>query len=231
MNITCTNCSKKLKISDKIRKGIEHLAPGRVLRLNCPKCREPITLDASCLTGTPKPKQRGATVGSAIRPPGPPDIGWLKDGVFEEEEVVEDIPQTLVLAKPGPQRDSIGQAVESIGYQITFASSEEDAMERLQFVNYASVIFHESFGDNDLRSSSFHQFMRDMPMHKRRFIFYILIGSDFSTLYDLEALAYSANLVVNDSEVPELLTILRKAIPSYEELFGSLMAEMSAYSG
>jgi len=68
-------------------------------------------------------------------------------------------------------------------------------------------------------------------MLKRRFIFYILIGPEFSTLYDLEALSNSANLVVNTQEIPELLTILRKAIPRYEDLFGSLMAELNAYSG
>jgi hypothetical protein len=100
----------------------------------------------------------------------------------------------------------------------------------MQFVNFASVILHSDFEAGDMEQSSFHQFMRDMHRSKRRFIFYILVGMEFATLYDLEALANSANLVVNDREIPELLTILRKAIPSYEELFGSLMAEISAYS-
>lgn len=229
MNITCSNCSKKLKISDKIEKGLKQLGPGRVLRLTCPRCKESIALDAGHLT-TAK-RQEVVIVGSHIKPPMPPDIEWLKDGLFEEEEVVEDIPQTLILAKPGEQRDMITKAVESIGYQATFAESGKDAMERLQFVNFASVILHENFEDAAIRSSSFHQFMREMTMQKRRFIFYILIGSQFSTLYDLEALSLSANLVVNSNEVPELLTILRKAIPRYEELFGSLMAEINASSG
>ena len=229
MKILCPNCSKTLKISEKIQKGLEQLGPGRVLRLSCPKCGKSIALDAGHL---PADSQRGEIiVGSTIKPPPPPNIQWLKDGVFEEEEVVEDIPQTLILAKPGAERDSISEAVENIGYQSTFANSGKEAMEKLQFTNYASVILHDNFENGGLRTSSFHQFMRDMAMQKRRFIFYILIGPEFSTLYDLEALAYSANLVVNTSEIPELLTIFRKAIPQYEELFGNLMAEISAYSG
>lgn len=229
MKILCPNCSKTLKISDKIQKSLAQLGPGRVLRLSCPKCRESIALDAGHL---PADSQQGEIiVGSTIKPPPPPNIQWLKDGVFEEEEVVEDIPQTLILAKPGAERDSISEAVENIGYQSTFANSGKEAMEKLRFTNYASVILHDNFEDGGLRTSSFHQFMRDMAMQKRRFIFYILIGPEFSTLYDLEALAYSANLVVNSSEIPELLTIFRKAIPQYEELFGNLMAEISAYSG
>ncbi len=229
MKILCPNCSKTLKISDKIQKGLERLGPGRVLRLSCPKCGESIALDAGHL---PADTGQGVIiVGSTIKPPPPPNIAWLKSGVFEEEEVVEDIPQTLILAKPGAERDSISEAVENIGYQSTFANSGKEAMEKLRFTNYASVILHDNFEDGGLRTSSFHQFMRDMAMQKRRFIFYILIGPEFSTLYDLEALAYSANLVVNSSEIPELLTIFRKAIPQYEELFGNLMAEISAYSG
>ncbi len=229
MKITCPNCSKTLKISDKIRKGLEQLGPGRVLRLNCPKCKESIALDASHL---PANNQQGeVVVGSTIKPPSAPDITWLKNGVFEEEEVVEDIPQTLILAKPGAERDNICKAVENIGYQATFVRSGKEAMEKLQFTNYASVILHDNFEESGLRTSDFHQFMRDMSMHKRRFIFYILIGPGFSTLYDLEALSYSANLVVNSSEISELLTIFRKAIPQYEKLFGDLMAEINAYSG
>jgi len=228
MNITCTNCAKVLKISEKIQQGLQQLGPGRVLRLSCPECQESIALDAGHLA-TAK-KQETVVVGSLVKPPLAPDISWLKDGLFEEEEVVEDIPQTLILAKPGEQRDIITKAVESIGYQATFAESGKEAMERLQFVNFASVILHENFEDSAMRTSSFHQFMREMNMQKRRFIFYILIGSEFSTLYDLEALSFSANLVVNTNEVPELLTILRKAIPRYEKLFGSLMAEIYAYS-
>jgi hypothetical protein len=225
MNITCKNCSNKLSLSNKIQKGIKRLAPGRTLRLPCPHCKEAIVLSSNNL---------GSNADfldiSAVRPPEPPDITWLKEGDFEEEEVVEDVPQTLILIKAGAKRDLITEAVESIGYQASYADTDEEAIEKMQFVNFASVILHTDFQSGELEQSLFHQFMRDMPMSKRRFIFYILMGIEFATLYDLEALANSANLVVNDQELPELLTVLRKAIPSYEELFGPLMAEISAYT-
>jgi hypothetical protein len=230
MTVTCQNCTKILKLSNKIKKGIQQLAPGRLLRLPCPQCGEAIVLDGNSLRSRANSPESPAET-AAVKPPSPPDITWLKEGTFEEEEVIEDIPQTLVLIKPGKARDKVTEAVESIGYQATFAESDEEAMEKMQFVNYASVILHSGFRAGGLEESPFHQFMRDMSMLKRRFIFYILIGPEFSTLYDLEALANSANLVVNNLEVTELLTILRKAIPQYEALFGPLMAEISAYSG
>lgn len=67
--------------------------------------------------------------------------------------------------------------------------------------------------------------MYDMNMSRRRFIFYTLVGKEFKTLYNLQALAYSANLVVNDNEIPYFNVILRKAIPEYEELFGPITEE------
>jgi hypothetical protein len=227
MTVTCQNCDKKLKLSDNIRKGVLKLAPGRLLRLPCPQCGEAIVLDSDCLNPQ---KSDADTPEGAVKPPAAPDVSWLKDGTFEEEEAVEDIPQTLILVPPGTVKDQVAKAVESIGYQASFADSDKEAMEKMQFTNYASVIFHSDFNPGGLKKSPFHKFMCDMSMLKRRFIFYILIGPEFSTLYDLEALACSANLVVNDEEIPELLTVLRKAIPRYEELFGSLMAEISAYS-
>lgn len=238
MTITCPHCTKKLKINDKIRASVWQLPPTQSVRLKCPQCENTIFINADSLTAAaehPVPsskKQRTETKSkSAVKPPAPPDITWLKEGVFEEEEVIEDIPQALILIQPGKERDQVAEALESIGYQPTFAQSAEDAMEKMQFITYASVIFHSRFEGKELDESSFHQFMCDMGMQKRRFIFYILIGPKFFTLYDLEALANSANLVVNDREVPQLVTILRKSIPQYEDLFGTLMAEINAYSG
>ncbi len=238
MTLTCPHCTKKLKLNQKIISSVSNLPVGESLRLKCPQCENTIFVDKNTLQGVAEsntPDQTEQKTGTkhkaSIQPPSPPDITWLKEGIFTEEEAVEDIPQALILIRPGKERDQVAEAIESIGYQPTFAESAEDAMERMQFVNYASVIHHSQFEDKGLDQSSFHQFMCSMNMLKRRFIFYILLGPEFFTLYDLEALAHSANLVVNTKEIPQLLTILRKSIPQYEELFGTLMAEINAYSG
>jgi hypothetical protein len=78
----------------------------------------------------------------------------------------------------------------------------------------------------DLENSSFHRFLRSLNMSRRRYIFYVLIGEEFKTLYDLQALASSANLVVNDNDIPHFSLLLRKSIPEYETLFGPLMEEL-----
>jgi hypothetical protein len=67
-----------------------------------------------------------------------------------------------------------------------------------------------------------------MGMNRRRNIHYTLIGPDFQTLYDLEALSNSANLVVNDSEMDHFGLILKKSLHESQKLFGPLAEAMVA---
>lgn len=143
--------------------------------------------------------------------------------------MIEDIPKALILM-PADSPDSrlVTEAIESLGYQPSFALSAEEAMEKMQFITYATIILHSHYEGSALEKGVFHQFMRGMLMNKRRYIFYMLIGPEFHTLYDLQALACSANLVVNDKDLSQLTLILRKAFPQYETLFGAIMQEMGS---
>lgn len=225
----CHECSKQLKLSEKMLASIKKLGPGKTIRIKCPGCEEPIVLDSSII---PQEKETnpfassGKVVGKKVKPPEPPDIGWLEDGVFEQDDVIEDIPLALVLMNESAQRDSVIESMEGIGYKVEIVQSSAEAIEKMQFVEYSSVVFHSQYEGVNLHNATFHRFMRDLEMSKRRFIFYTLIGPEFKTLYNLQALAYSANLVVNDAEIPHFNIILRKAIPEYEELFGPITEEL-----
>ena len=163
-----------------------------------------------------------------VTPPPPPDLSGLNNNTYEGKEVIQDIPKVLILMPDSPNCRLITEALEALGYQPSFAQSAEDAMEKMQFINYASVILHSHYEGSPMENGVFYQFMRAMNMSKRRYIFYILIGPELHTLYDLEALAYSANLVVSDQDLPQLTIILRTAIPQYESMFGAIMQEVSA---
>jgi hypothetical protein len=232
MIATCPHCQKKLKLSPNVESGLRMLSPGKSLRINCPQCGEAILLDASMMT-TPQPSTKKADSSKPhppsqqITPPPPPDLSGLSENAYEGKGIIEDIPKVLILMPDSPNSSLITAAMEGLGYQTAFAQSAEDAMEKMQFVNYASVILHSHYEDSPFENGVFHQFMCNMNMHKRRYIFYILIGPEFHTLYDLEALACSANLVVNDQDLSQLAIILRTAIPKYEGMFGAIMQEMS----
>ncbi len=229
MMIHCEKCRKQLKLSKKMMQSIEALQGDDVIRVKCPGCHEPIVLGPMMMqdgaqqkTGSFQKKKK-----NILKPPPPPDIGWLTDGNFTEEQVIENVPLAMILMENSDRRAEVAKCVEEIGYKSEFAISEKDAMERMQFTEFSAVILHENFvKKRDIEHSPFHIFMRNMAMSKRRFIFYVLIGRQFNTLYNLQALACSANLVVNDQELLYFDVILRKAIPDYEELFGPITEEL-----
>lgn len=235
MIVSCPHCEKQLKLSAKFEESLRQLEPGKKIRVKCTQCGQPFPIDAKVATGSPAPGTspgKGSATGRAmVKPPLPPDVSWLKEGVYEDQEVVEEIPRALVLIVDGALREQVIKAVESLGYRAETAESAEEAIERMEFVTYASVILHTGFETGGLQGSSFHQHMCTMNMSKRRYIFYALIGNEFKTLYDLQALSNSANVVVNEAEIPYFNTILRKAIPDYEALFGPLMEELRIHTG
>jgi len=229
MNTLCHACGKKLTLSDKMLESIAGLKPGKTIRVKCPGCSEAIVLDSSILAdkkAKPKTKPKKPAVAGFIKPPSPPDISWLEDGVYDEEQVIEDVPLAMILMDDSDDRDKIIESIEGIGYKTDHVDNVKEAIEKMQFTEYSAVVLHSRFESNGLESSKFHQYMCTMDMSRRRFIFYVVIGKEFRTLYNLQALAYSANLVVNDTEIPYFNVIIRKAIPEYEEIFGPITEEL-----
>ncbi len=232
MIVNCPNCEKQLKLSEKIRESVRQLAPGRKIKVKCVHCAVPFGLDESNI----KPASPGGNSGRTgageskslpkVKPPEPPSTEWLRYGSFDEQEVIEGIPEALVLMPSTQSLELVVQAAIDSGYQVDQAPTPEEAIEKMRFVNYAAVFLHSSFEPGGIESGKFHQFMREMNMSRRRYIFYVLIGEEFKTLYDLQALANSANLVINDTELPFIGTVLKKAIPEFETLFGPLMEEL-----
>ncbi|THB79150.1 MAG: response regulator [Desulfobulbaceae bacterium] len=229
MEIICKSCGKSHKSNEKLEASLKKLEPGQKLRFKCSQCQEPIAVGPEQLGQTMEStKAAGAksAKGSGVRPPDPPDTSWLQDGEFEEEAVVSDIPQAIVLIEDETIRRKVVDALTSLGYRAETADDIPEALEKMQFFNYSSIVMHTAFNSSDLNENSFHTHMCNMNMSRRRYIFYVLIGDEMKTFYNLQALAYSANLVVNESDTSHFGVILRKAIPEYEELFGPYMEEM-----
>ena len=222
---SCPHCRLALKFNEaqltKLQQALNALEAGKRLTIKCPQCKKAIRLDAG---GTAESTSTGA-----ITPPPPPNLDWLKAGRLEEEEKVADVPMALILHPDPEAMEKVKSAMESVGYRVLTADSVEEAIEQMRFFSFACVVFHADFEPGGLDNSTFHNYMRKMAMERRRYIFYILFGSKFHSLYDLEAFAYSANLVVSEQDLKHFDMILRKAIPAYEELFGPILEGLNAY--
>lgn len=224
MITNCPQCRQPLRFSQaqqtKINQALHKLTRGKRLTIKCPHCRVAIKLDS--------PAPSAAAAEAELQPPAPPDLDWLTTGRFAGEEKVEDVPMSLVLYDDSPERELVKAAMKDVGYQVVTATTAEEAIKRMQFVGFSCVTLHTGL-EGGLEKSAFHDYMRNMAMERRRYIFYIVIGPHFHTLYNLEALSTSANLVVAEKNLKYFDVILRKAIPEYEELFGPILEELAAY--
>lgn len=231
MKVNCPHCGKQLQMNARVQDNIQKLGAGQKLKVKCKHCGNPFGLDKENAQPGTAGNARAAssaaqTVKDTLVPPSSPDISWLKDGIFDDQETVEDIPKALVLMPDIESKTEIVTSVGKFGYQVEQPETVEEAVNKMRFINYSAVFLHSQYESGSVELGLFHAYMCSMDMSRRRYIFYVLIGPEFKTLYDLEALTCSANIVVNDTEIPYIGTVLKKAIPEYELLFGPIMEEM-----
>lgn len=242
---------------EKIDKAFAALTPGQTLRLGCPLCKKPIELkrqpsaeapaDAGVMKnvlysahGGTEDRDVSRIVEQAARQPPkparlppeapkPPDTSWLEGGEFDQGRIVEDVPRVMILVTDEAARASVQNVFEGLGYQAISAGSAAQAIDTMQFMNIDAIVLHSRYEGADLAASTFHKHMESMSMSRRRFIYYVLLGPEFYTLYDLQALANSANLVVNDNELDCLEIVIKKGLNDYDALFGPYVEVLKQY--
>ncbi|MDX1777060.1 MAG: hypothetical protein R3297_10790 [Desulfobulbales bacterium] len=236
---SCPHCQEPLNLSDsqrsKIQLALDKLPPGNLLKLGCPNCQKPFELKPD---GTlPGGQNVSKTIASGgpkgarkvdIKPPPPPDLSWLSSGKIKDKEVIEDTPMALILMSKGKGLTAVREAFENEGFLPVFAESTEDALNRMQFTPFAAVLLHSGFAGDSYSHNDLHVFMCNMATIRRRNIHYTLIGPEFETLYDLQALTNSANLVVNDNELNQFKLILKKSLHETQKLFAPLAEALVA---
>lgn len=215
----CPHCQGSLQFSPAQQEKID-VALGNVktgpLRLGCPHCKKAISLQGDgSLWEEPSEESRPQ---ESVVPPDYPDISWLAQSIYSDQEFVADVPKALVLMNDCEGRRAVVKTLTERGYQLEFPESGNDALVQMRFGSFQAVILHDEF-DGPLTSSAFHRQMEEMSMDRRRSIIYVLIGKKFHTLYRLEALSYSANMVINEDEAVHFDIVFQKGLQEIQELF------------
>ena len=150
-----------------------------------------------------------------------PDVSWIAGGLIRKTDR-DDEPrrQGLVLVSEERRRESVVSALSGLGFTATVAVDLGTGVATVQNLSCCLVI-----ADINEAMPFFHRRMLLLPMAIRRMVFYVLIGPRLRTMYGLEALSLSANLVVNDSDLVHLDKILRKGFRDYELLYRPLLEE------
>jgi hypothetical protein len=213
MQVDCSSCAKEINIPDN------KIPQGQAFNLTCPGCKTKIRVDKH------------------LRPPASDPAVSLdatsmvvdEDFEDEEEEIeIYDEHDKIALILDRKNDDLWTTALTDLEYKIQRANSPEHAIHKFRFTQYHVVVCHEKFGDTNLETSPLYEFIRDMSMDTRRKTFVAMVGDNFKTLDNTEALAYSVNLVINQKEMDQLETILKKSIGDNETFYKVYRETMTA---
>lgn len=240
----------------KLKAAYSKLTPDKSIKFKCPVCKKNIELKGrkgadpakkapkkeAALTPkkqaekpkaeTPKAKDDSAPkpVNPPPDPPKAPDISWLESGSMDEKSVIEDVPTAVIMMPEGKAKEIVSKVMaEELKYQLFNPKDVAEVIDSMRFKDFEAMVFHPEFEGKPIKESELHNHIRNLPMSKRRYMHYTLIGPDFHTLYDLEALAYSANLVINDKNVGRFSIIIKKGMADYKELFDPFIKFLKAH--
>ncbi|NIQ02524.1 MAG: hypothetical protein GWM98_20890 [Nitrospinaceae bacterium] len=217
MLITCSSCSKSINLPD------EKVPQGQAFNLTCPGCKTKMRVDQHLKP--PEPANSDSSGGSLDT-----SSMVVQDEDFEDDEEIEiyDEHDKIALILDKKNYDAWSSVLTDLEFKLQTAKSPEHAVHKLKFNQFHVVVFHEKFGDTTLETSPLYEYIVEMPMSTRRKTFIALMGDNLKTLDNMEALAYSVNLVVNQKDIDQLETILKKTIGENDTFYKIYKETMSA---
>lgn len=220
MQITCSSCSREINIPD------DKVPQGQAFNLTCPGCKTKMRVDQHLQPPQPAPGFGGEEEGVALD-----TASMLMDEEFDDDDEafeIYDEHDKIALILDKENHDLWTTALTELEYKLQSAKSPEHAVHKLKFNQYHVVAFHEKFGDTALETSPLYEYIREMPMDTRRKTFVALVGDKFKTLDNMEALANSVNLVINQNEMDQLETILKKSTGENDNFYKVYRETMTA---
>ena len=212
MQVECSSCAKEINIPD------DKVPKGQAFSLTCPGCKTKMRVDQHLKS--PPSNSTGSLDAASL----------VVNEEFDDDEEIEiyDEHDKIALILDRTNDDQWAHALTELEYKLQRAKSPEHAVHKLRFNQYHVVVFHEKYGDSSLEKSPLYEYIREMPMHTRRKTFVAIVGENFKTLDNMEALAYSVNLVVNQKDIDQLETILKKSTGDNDTFYKVYRETMTA---
>jgi len=134
--------------------------------------------------------------------------------IFEPED------QTALVCvdEPEVQRAVVDQLAE-LGYRIHTGLFAEDISLKLRAHSYNVVVIYETFADSVAEGNPVLIETARTPPNQRRNQFIVLIGPNMITNDDLQAFAYSVDLVVSVSDLANFKPLLRRGVARHTEFY------------
>jgi predicted Zn finger-like uncharacterized protein len=218
MKITCEHCKSKFKLDD------EKVPKGQRFSIDCPKCKNKITID---LNESALPPESNDTGGFSATPISDAE-NTLMDKVSQEGydaaekpfDFVEEGVETALLCEPDPRlRLKIHQILNNMGYQIKEPESSMSALKQMRFHVFDMVVVNEFFDTEDPEDCTVLRYLEHLLIDIRRKIFVVMLTDRFRTMDNMTAFNKSVNLIVNLKNIDELEKILNRGVSDHTAFY------------
>lgn len=229
MEVTCPNCKTSLNIPD------EKLPEDRTVRINCPKCKNKITIDPANSI-SPSNKRYDETgkmhlryIESQKKESGGSAASDYDDYISDDslDYYDDDVKLCLVMADASLS-DKLRSAIETHGYKYISVSTTREALSKLRFHYFGLLILSDGFDGHEILGGPIMNYLNHLSMSSRRKIFLTLVSDRFKSMDDMMAYAMSANMVVNIKDLDKLSMLLKKGMLEYEKFYKVYMDTMVA---
>jgi predicted Zn finger-like uncharacterized protein len=222
MEVTCDHCQAKLNVPE------DKIPMNQVVRLNCPRCKNKITIDTTT-NEAPADENKADTGEQFIEPRnGEEEQGekYSYDDYSDDEDLTffeEDVKLALVMPRDDEQAKVIKTAVEELGYKYIASSNTRDALGKLRFHQFDLILLSEGFDNQGLEGNSIINYLNHISISIRRKTFFALIGDHFKTMDDMMAFAMSVNMVINPNDIQKTRAVLKKGISDFQKFYKVFM--------
>jgi len=213
MDIICDSCTSKFRIPD------EKIPAGKVSTIACPKCKNRISLNPT--------KESGSEVFAEEKSNADDDYD-LSEKPFD---FIEEEGLTAFVCDQNPNvRQTVGEALRMMDYQITVADSARDALKRMRYHIYDLIVINESFDTNNPEANGVLLYLERLGMSVRRNIFVAMVSTRYRTMDNMMAFRDSVNLIINVKNIEDVGKILSRGITD-SELFYNVFKEALKETG
>ncbi len=207
MDITCENCQSKFRIPDN------KIPPGKTAVLNCPKCKNKMSV-----TAAPKAAETAEDE--------------IKDGIYDEVasgaydasekpfDFVEEEGKTALVCESDPEiKKALTDALDLMEYHTTDAENIRDALTKMRYHTYDLILVRDSFDSSNPDENGVLVYLERLPMTIRRNIFVALISDRFRTMDNMMAFNKSVNIIINTDNVSDSEKIIQRGITDNDLFF------------
>jgi CheY-like chemotaxis protein len=135
------------------------------------------------------------------------------------EEYEEELRSALVCEDNAELRSVITSALGELNYTVETAADADDTFEKLKFNQYDVIVLNEKFGGGSPENNAVLKHLQFMPMGTRRRIFLALVGQTLKTSDNMTAFSKSANIVINEKDIPNLKAVLKRSIADNDQFY------------